>query len=171
MSATLCLRNRQRLRPVEARVLRRIVRHLIAQHFRPEHFELCLHLVEAPEMARLNGKFLGHGGSTDVITFNYMERNEPNTLQADIFICLDEAIAQARQFRTTWQSEVIRYAIHARLHLNGVDDAKPAERRTMKREEDRLLREASCVFDFRRLARQPPGAKRQGRRARRQAPY
>jgi len=153
MSGTLCLRNRQRVCWIEARLLRRIVRHLIARQLRAEQFELCLHLVEAPEMARLNEKFLGHVGSTDVITFNYAEGSETKILQGDIFICLDEAIAQARRFRTTWQSELIRYAIHALLHLSGFDDSRPAERRKMKQEENRLLWEASGVFDFRSLGK------------------
>lgn len=153
MSRTLCLRNRQRVCRIEAAVLRRIVRHLIDHQSRAEQFELGLHLVEAPAMARLNEKFLGHDGSTDVITFNYAQGKETKILRGDIFICLDEAVAQARQFRTTWQSELIRYAIHGLLHLIGFDDTTPAKRRRMKRQEDRWLRQISGLYDVRSLGK------------------
>ena len=61
-------------------------------------------------------------------------------LHGEIFICVGEAVAQARRFRTSWQSELIRYLIHGLLHLRGYDDQNMSARRKMKREEDRLLR-------------------------------
>ena len=167
MSATLCLRNRQQTRRVDLGLLRRILRHLLTHHFHVRQSELSLHLVQAAEMTRLNEKFLQHNGSTDVITFDYAEPNQTKLrshnpaqfLHGDIFICLDEAVNQARRFRTTWQSELVRYTIHGLLHLCGFDDARPTDRRTMRREENRLLRKASSVFDLRRLD-EAPRAKR-----------
>ena len=67
-------------------------------------------------------------------------------MHGDIFVCLDDAVAQARQFRTTWQSELVRYVIHGLLHLRGYDDRHPAARRKMKREENRRLREITRRF-------------------------
>ena len=163
MSATLCLRNRQQTRRVDLRLLRRILRHLLNHDLHVQEAELSLHLVPAAEIARLNEQFLRHRGSTDVITFNYAEPNQSKVqggdngrthfLHGDIFICLDEAVGQARRFRTTWQSELVRYAIHGLLHLCGFDDTSPGNRRTMRRKENRLLRAASLVFEFRRLGR------------------
>jgi rRNA maturation RNase YbeY len=153
MSGTLCLRNRQQTRRINVPLLRRILRHLLAREFQVQSFELCLHLVEATEMAELNEKFLRHLGSTDVITFNYAEPDQAQALQGDIFICIDEAVAQARRFRTTWQSEAVRYAIHGLLHLRGFDDSKAAARKKMKYEENRLLGEAAQLFDLRRLGK------------------
>jgi len=153
MSGTICLRNRQRTCRIDLRLFRRIVRQLISQHLQPQRFELCLHLVEAAEMTRLNEKFLRHRGSTDVIAFDYGNASEARALHGDVFICLDEAVAQARRFRTSWQSELVRYCVHALLHLKGLDDSKPARRRKMKQEENRLLRELSRLFDLRRLGR------------------
>jgi probable rRNA maturation factor len=164
---TLALRNRQRVRPVDLRFLRRLTRALLRGHFRAGEVELCLHLVAAPEMARLNERFLGHQGSTDVITFDHADaafrvarrkkkrgtRNaEPGTsLRGEIFLCLDAAVAHARQFRTTWQSELVRYVIHGLLHLRGFDDRQPAARANMKREENRLLREIGKDFALTKL--------------------
>ena len=40
------------------------------------------------------------------------------------FVCLDEAVRQARRFHTTWQSELVRYVVHGVLHLLGYDDQR-----------------------------------------------
>jgi probable rRNA maturation factor len=151
MSGTICLRNRQRIRRMDLRLFRRIIRQLISRYLQPQRFELCLHLVEAAEMTRLNEKFLRHRGSTDVIAFDYGGSKEARVLHGDVFICVDEAVTQARRFRTSWQSELVRYSIHALLHLRGFDDSKPARRRKMKQEENRLMRKLSRLFDLRRL--------------------
>jgi probable rRNA maturation factor len=151
MSGVLWLRNRQRTRRLDLRLLRRIACHLLTQHFGPKQFELGLHLVGTAEMAKLNERFLRHAGPTDVLTFNNGEPNQRNLLLGEVFICLDEAVAQGRRFRTTWQSELARYLIHGLLHLRGHDDSQPAARRKMKREENRLLREVARQFPLRRL--------------------
>jgi rRNA maturation RNase YbeY len=109
--------------------------------------------VDAPESTRLNEKFLQHRGSTDVITFDYGDASEPDLLSGEIFVCLDEAVKQARRFRTSWQSELVRYVVHGILHLCGYDDRKPRARRTMKREEDRLVKQLTARFAVRQLGR------------------
>jgi probable rRNA maturation factor len=68
---------------------------------------------------------------------------------------VDEALIQARRFRTTWQNELLRYIIHGVLHLGGFDDERAASRRRMKREEDRLLGKLARDFDLSKLRRKP----------------
>ena len=106
-------------------------------------------------MARINERFLQHEGSTDVITFDHAEPggmlNGARKLCGEIFICVDDAVAQARVFRTTWPAELVRYAIHGLLHLAGHDDHEPAARRLMKRAENRLLRLVAAQFPLREL--------------------
>ena len=158
MSRLLGLRNRQRVRAVDTRLLRRIARWALEEQFHAANYELGLHLVTAAEMARVNETFLNHEGSTDVITFDHREtvgrgRNSGNVFHGEIFLCLDDAVAQARQFDTAWQSELARYLLHGLLHLHGFDDRTPNARRRMKREENQLLRLAQRQFPIRRLAR------------------
>src|SRR5436309_6537353 len=74
----LVLRNRQRTRPLNSPLLRRITRVLLTDLLSLERFDLAIHLVAAPEMARLNQRFLDHAGSTDVITFDYA--GEPDSM-------------------------------------------------------------------------------------------
>jgi rRNA maturation RNase YbeY len=104
-------------------------------------------------MARVNASFLQHEGSTDIITFDHLESAETGELHGELFICLDDAMKQAKEFKTSWQSELTRYVIHGLLHLRGHDDREAAARRTMKKEENRLLREASRMFSLPKLAR------------------
>src|SRR5262249_31080460 len=46
-------------------------RALLADWVSLGRFELAVHLVAAPEMARMNRQFLDHAGATDVLTFDY----------------------------------------------------------------------------------------------------
>ena len=150
-NSSVCLRNRQRTRPVNLRLLRQILLALLQDLLSVRSFEVGIHLVEAPEIIQLNETFLHHAGPTDVITFNYSSPAESDRLQGEIFICVGEAVAQARRFRTTWRAELVRYAVHGALHLLGHDDLKPAPRRQMKREEDRLVRLLARRFSFQAL--------------------
>ena len=149
MSLDLTIRNRQRTRAIDLRWLRQMAKTLLGELLQVEQAELGISLVAAPEMAQLNESFLRHTGSTDVITFDYAE--PAATLHGELFICVDEAVAQARRFRTTWQAEIVRYVIHGILHLLGHDDVNPAARRKMRREENRLLRLLASRFPFGRL--------------------
>ena len=170
---TLTLRSRQHLRRVDVRLLREIVRALLQVMWPDGSFDLAIYLVSAPEVTRLNETFLRHKGSTDVITFDYAEevgqasrlsnvsarerpaedRRDacPTLLHGEIFICLDEAVLQARRFHATWQSEVVRYAVHGVLHLLGYDDRDARARRRMKKAEDALVGHLARRFDFKRL--------------------
>ena len=153
--------NRQRARKINARLLKEIAEALLAD-LKIGGAELGINLVAAREMTLINETFLKHEGSTDVITFDYglgvppsggaalKKRNrlkpELQALHGEIFVCVDEAVSQAKLFETTWQSEVVRYLVHGILHLLGHDDCRAAARRKMKREENRRLAGLSKKF-------------------------
>jgi probable rRNA maturation factor len=171
MPRLLCIRSRQRVRVVDVPLLRRIARRLVEVDLAIQDYELCLHLVDDPEMAQINGQFLGHHGPTDVITFDQSglfdsarlepaampKRLQPGTaLCAEIFLSLRQAVAQAALFHTTWQLELTRYLIHGLLHLRGYEDGQPKARRRMKQAENRRLRQLAAVLPLASLARRPP---------------
>jgi len=155
--STLHIANRQRTKKINSRLLKRIVLDLLAE-LDIKNAELGIRLVGAKEIARVNWQFLQHEGSTDVITFDHRECQLPIAdfqfeIQGEIFICVDDAVKQAKEFKTDWQSEVVRYAVHGVLHLLGYDDLKPHLRREMKREENRLVRLLAKQFSFSQLSR------------------
>jgi probable rRNA maturation factor len=175
MSGTLVFGNRQKSHPVNIRLLRRITNVLLRDLFHSTNFRLGIHLVSREEITALNARFLHHIGSTDVITFDYTTKAGPASfpscglskttqgqpgaretpqvrLHGEIFISIDDAFVHAREFRTTWQSELARYLIHGLLHLQGYDDVISADRSRMKRKENRLLKQLSSRFCLVRLS-------------------
>ncbi len=145
----LTIHNRQRTAAVDRALLRRICRALLSDLLGVGRFDLGVYLVGAAEMIQLNENFLRHRGVTDVIAFDYAEPSPGReALHAEVFVCVDEARAQARRFRTTWQTELVRYLVHAVLHLQGYDDQRASARKRMKREEDRLVRQLSGRFSL-----------------------
>ena len=153
----IVIANRQRTRKIDTRLLKQIVAALFTELNLTEA-ELGIHLVGAKKMAEVNWQFLQHEGSTDVITFDYQKsevrgQRSAAKLHGELFICVDDAIKQAKEFKTSWQSEVVRYVVHGVLHLLGYDDLKPALRRVMKREENRLVRLLEKRFSLAQLSR------------------
>jgi probable rRNA maturation factor len=152
MPSVLAFRNRQRARPLNLPLLRRLTRQMLQTELGIHDYQLGIHFVEAKEMASLNRKFLQHEGSTDIITFDHGAPDSPAPLHGEIFISVPDAVKQAREFGTTWQSEIVRYIIHGLLHLRGFDDLQPRKRREMKREENRLLLKMSRQFPLKQIA-------------------
>ncbi|HTY87103.1 MAG TPA: rRNA maturation RNase YbeY [Candidatus Acidoferrum sp.] len=153
----IVIANCQRTRTIDRRFLKEITRLLLAElNIAPAGLDV--NLVAAAQMTRLNETYLRHAGSTDVIAFDYSsprpQTSKPKPqIHGEIFICVDEAVAQARRFGTSWQSEIVRYLVHGVLHLLGFDDATPGARRRMKREENRRLRRLADRFSLAQLSR------------------
>ena len=94
----LRLFNRQKSRVLSLALLRRIALHLLEDSRARRKYELGVHLIGAFEMTELNETFLGRSGSTDVITFNHQEAAGDGNLHGEIFISVDDAVAQAGRF-------------------------------------------------------------------------
>jgi probable rRNA maturation factor len=144
----IAISNRQRARRINLRLLEKIATAAL-EELKIVQAELSVVLTGAKEMASLNEKFLGHEGPTDVITFDYKEAKLE--LHGEVFVCVAEAEKQAKEFGTSWQSELVRYVVHGILHLTGHDDLKPMARKKMKREEGRVLGKLSRHFALSKL--------------------
>ena len=83
----------------------------------------------------MNRRFLGHDYVTDVLAFPLGEEQEPGA-QAELYINLDRAKSQAREYRVSFAEETRRLLIHGTLHLLGYSDASPGQKRRMTRRED-----------------------------------
>jgi probable rRNA maturation factor len=141
--------NRQRTRRLDCKFIKQLAQKVLAD-IGVENVELGVHFVSAQEMARVHEQFMNIPGSTDVITFDHSSK-PPTNLHGEIFISVEDAIAQARDFKTTWQSEVARYVIHGILHLLGFDDVEPGSRKKMKQAENSLVKRVAAQFDLRAI--------------------
>ena len=154
---SVVIANRQRTKKINLRLLKQITKALLAE-LEIESVELGINLVGAKEMTLINETFLKHEGSTDVITFDHADGAHGvarPALHGELFICVDDAVLQAKQFKTKWQSEIVRYIVHGVLHLLGHDDHRVVARKKMKREENRLLRRLAKKFSLAQIAGRP----------------
>ena len=87
-------------------------------------------LVSDWRISRLHRQFFGENSATDVITFHYGE----------IFISVETARRNAREFGNSLINEVKLDIVHGLLHLHGFNDHKTADLRRMKDTQENILR-------------------------------
>jgi probable rRNA maturation factor len=103
-------------------------------------------------MARVNSDYVGHEGTTDVITFNYLESDEPlfdGDVAVDLFICADVAEREgAARADSSYARELALYIVHGLLHAAGEDDLDPVSRKRMRRREREVMKVLGKEFNF-----------------------
>ncbi len=81
--------------------------------------------------------------TTDVLTFDLRDAAasdvEGCAVELDTVLCRDEAIRRATDHRHGPLQELLLYAIHSLLHVQGYDDRRKADAARMHRREDALL--------------------------------
>lgn len=85
----------------------------------------------------LNRRFHGRDRTTDVLAFELA--GGPGRRDADVYISVDTAVANARFFKTAPGKEALLYVIHAMLHLSGYDDRTAKQRALMRQKEQSYL--------------------------------
>lgn len=89
-------------------------------------------------LVELNNKFLNKNTYTDILAFQYNERNE--TISGDIFISIQRVSENSKIFKTTFSTELKRVMAHGILHLAGYLDNTKVEKNTMREKEDFYLK-------------------------------
>lgn len=84
----------------------------------------------------VNKQYLEHDYFTDIITFDYSERN---IISGDIFISLETVKSNSEEFGVSFDEELHRIIIHGILHLCGQDDKTPELRQEMTNKENKAL--------------------------------
>jgi probable rRNA maturation factor len=135
---TSAIVNRQRRVPVSTARLARSTRRALAAVGRPES-EVEVLVVDDAEIARLNTRFLGVDGPTDVLAFPHDARMPGGALLGQVVISAQTAERQARRLRVPVALEMDLLATHAILHLVGYDDRDPLEAAVMHRRERQIL--------------------------------
>ena len=84
----------------------------------------------------VNVNYLGHDYFTDIITFDYCEKD---ILSGDLFISIDTVRDNAEFYKTEFNDELNRVIVHGLLHLIGYDDHTPEEQKIMREKENYYL--------------------------------
>jgi len=105
--------------------------------------ELSLAVVDGREMARLNRRFTGRRGQTDVLAFPLEEGPAPAALMVgEIVVNASLAAREARGRGAQPLHELMLYALHGALHLAGYDDHNRQDRAAMYSREEEILQRA-----------------------------
>lgn len=105
---------------------------------------LVINFVSPEEILELNGRYLRHFFTTDIITFNYSGENF--NFDGEIFISYEDALKNAKKFKVSFDNELLRLVIHGILHLSGFDDMKKEEKKIMKKLENELVKKFEKKF-------------------------
>ena len=84
----------------------------------------------------VNMKYLQHDYFTDIITFDYCEKD---ILSGDLFISIDSVRENALFYGTEFENELNRVMVHGLLHLIGYDDHAKEDIAVMRQKENYYL--------------------------------
>jgi probable rRNA maturation factor len=146
-AVTIC--SSQRILRVPRKRIDELVAHVAAAE-RTRLAEVDVAVVGAEEMAALNRRHLGREGATDALSFDLSE-SPASPLIAQLVVCADAAVREARGRGLPPQHELMLYVIHGLLHLMGYDDGDARSAARMHAREEELL----AAFLSRRTTRRP----------------
>ncbi len=109
---------------------------IIGNDFQLINFVFNIIFVDDKQIIELNQKYLNHNWITDVISFNLSE-GENNF--GEIYICITQALRQAKEYGVSLTNEILRLAIHGAFHIIGFDDQTYSQQKEMRKLEDYYL--------------------------------
>jgi probable rRNA maturation factor len=121
------------------RKIKKIIEKVIAKENRVSG-DLTFILTSDKELKKINIEFLKHNDNTDVICFDYCEMNIVN---GEIYISLETVRLNAKNYKVSYNKEILRVIIHGVLHLCGYDDKTEKEKKRMRMREEYWLE----IFD------------------------
>ncbi len=84
----------------------------------------------------INKQYLSHDFYTDIITFDYVEKEK---ISGDIFISIDRVKENALNYEEDFQHELLRVMAHGVLHLLGFEDNSEEEKKLMRQRENEAI--------------------------------
>jgi probable rRNA maturation factor len=105
-------------------------------------------LTDDKYITRLNREFLNKNETTDVLSFGMKEGKKliPEAdLLGEVYISLDRAEKQAKEYNQSLQKEVNLLVTHGLLHLLGYDHRGVDQKKRMKKKEERYLSSGGVI--------------------------
>jgi probable rRNA maturation factor len=85
------------------------------------------------ELLKINKEFLKRDTLTDVIAFDYSDKDKIN---GEIYISKEKVQRNALNYKISLKKEILRVLVHGTLHLCGYDDNSNKERDKMRDKEN-----------------------------------
>lgn len=107
-----------------------------------EKGDLNIILVSDSFMRRLNQRFTKRKGTTDVLSFSFKEDKNTKakrSLLGEVYISVDRAGKQARDYQATFDQELKRLVAHGTLHLLGYEHNKKKDLEKMRKKEEEYI--------------------------------
>ena len=107
--------------------------------------EFNIIFVDEAEIKRINKEYRKLDKITDVISFANCDDptwDKQNKELGDVFICIEKAIAQAKEYGHSVQREFAFLAVHGYLHLCGFDHMSQEDEKVMFQKQDDILLKA-----------------------------
>ena len=106
-------------------LLKQAIRQTLIEEGRSGEFSITL--LGDQEMAELNARYLGRNAPTDVLAFSMGTNERP---LGDVYVCMDQASRQAREYKISLDEELVRLVVHGVLHVLGHDHPEGSDRFT-----------------------------------------
>ncbi len=88
-------------------------------------------------LAKINLEYLNHDTFTDIITFDYSQKE---SLFGDIFISTERVAENAVNYGVGFEEELLRVMAHGILHLLGYNDKTDEQKAVMREKENELIK-------------------------------
>ncbi|MCX6300921.1 MAG: rRNA maturation RNase YbeY [Bacteroidia bacterium] len=95
--------------------------------------DLSFIITNDKELLKINKKFLGRDTLTDVIAFDYSDRDRIN---GEIYISIETVNRNSLNYKVSLREEVFRVLVHGTLHLCGYKDDNMKEKMKIAKKED-----------------------------------
>ena len=110
----------------------------------PQDYELIVTFVRSRTIHTINKDYRGIDRPTDVISFAIRDDMDDEMMEGmndlgDIFINIEYAAKQARQYGHSYDREIAFLFTHGMLHCLGYDHMKPEEEKVMFALQDEIL--------------------------------
>ncbi|MDD4847658.1 MAG: rRNA maturation RNase YbeY [Bacteroidales bacterium] len=98
--------------------------------------EISIILCDDAYLVPLNQQYLNHDTLTDIITFDYSEKE---LISGDLYISFERVKENSLQYSENVYNELLRVMVHGVLHLCGYKDKTPKDEKLMREKENENL--------------------------------
>jgi probable rRNA maturation factor len=126
------------------KVKKKEIEDLVKRVLKSEKIKLPVDVIFVDDdfIKKINRKFTKRRKTTDVLSFGMKEGKNMGVEYpslGDIYVSLDQAKKQAREYGISLKEEVSRLAVHGLLHLLGYDHKNKKQAKIMKEKEETYL--------------------------------